>query len=59
VEICCTEIARLAGSNHVVKRAECLLERRFLVEYMDLVEVDVVGAESLQALIDFGQDRFS
>jgi hypothetical protein len=44
------EIANLARSNDVVERVECRLYRRLAIEQMDLVESNVVGAESLHAV---------
>ena len=42
------EIANLARSNDDVERVECLLYRRLVIEQMELVEINVVAAESLQ-----------
>jgi UDP-N-acetylglucosamine enolpyruvyl transferase len=43
-------IANLARSNDVVERVECLFHRGLVIEQMFLVEINVVGAESLQAI---------
>ena len=50
---------RLAGAHDVVQRLERLLDRHVVVPAMDLVEIDVVGAEPLQAGVDLGQDRLA
>jgi hypothetical protein len=50
----CAEITGLAGANDVVERLECFLERCVVVvEAVDDVEIDVVGAKTPQALVDF------
>ncbi len=53
------DIAGLAGLDDVVERFERLLDRRVVVPAMDLVEVDVIGAEALQARIDLAHDRLA
>jgi hypothetical protein len=53
------EVADLTGLDQVVQGFEGLLERGGVVVAVDLVEVDVVGAESPQAVVDFGHDRFA
>jgi hypothetical protein len=52
------DIAGLAGLNDIdiVERFERLLDRRVIVPSMDLVEVDVIGAEAPQARVDLGHD---
>ena len=52
-------IAGLASLDDVVQRFERLLDRRVVVPAMDLVEVDVIGAETPQARIDLGHDRLA
>jgi hypothetical protein len=42
-----------------VQGLERLLDRRPAVEAMDLVEVDVVGTEPAQAVVDLGHDRLT
>ena len=42
------DVARLARLDDVVERFEGFLDRRVVVEAMDLIEVDVVGAEPRQ-----------
>ena len=46
------EVARLARTHDVVERFEGLLNRGVRVEPMDLVEVDVVGAEPTERGVD-------
>jgi hypothetical protein len=55
------DIAGLAGLNDIdiVERFERLLDRRVIVPSMDLVEVDVIGAEAPQARVDLGHDRLA
>ena len=53
------DVASLAGLHHVVERGERFFDRRFVIPAMDLVEVDVVGAEAAEAVVDFGEDRFA
>ena len=50
------DVARLAGLHHVVQRLQRLLDRRVVVPAMDLVEIDVVGAQPAQAGVDLGHD---
>src|SRR5439155_2409370 len=53
------DIAGLAGLNDIVECFERLLDRRVIVPSMDLVEVDVIGAEAPQARVDLGHDRLA
>ena len=46
-EVRAADVADLAGPDQVVKRAKRLLDRRRPVEGVELVEVDVVGAQPL------------
>lgn len=50
---------RLAGLQDVVRGLQRLLDRGQGVQAVDLVEVDVVGAEAAQAVIDLGKDRLA
>jgi hypothetical protein len=52
----CADVERLAGLDDVAERLQRLLDRRRRVEAVDLVEVDVVGAQSAQAVVDGMQD---
>ena len=52
-------ISRLAGAHDVVPRLQSLLDRSAIVPTVDLVEIDVVGAEPLQAGIDLMEDRLA
>jgi hypothetical protein len=45
-------VADLADADQIVQRAQRLLPRRERVVAVDLVEVDVIGAEALQAGVD-------
>ena len=51
-EVRAADVADLAGPHQVVERAQHLLDRRHGVEAVELVEVDVVGAEPAQARLD-------
>jgi hypothetical protein len=53
------EVAGLAGLHDVVEGLERLLDRRRVVHAVDLVEVDVVGAEPAEAVVDLGEDRLA
>jgi hypothetical protein len=46
------DVADLPGSDEVVKRAKRFLDRRFRVEAVELIEVDVVSTEPAQAPLD-------
>ena len=46
----------LAGLDHVVQGLQRFFERCGRVPAMDLVQVDVIGAEAAQAVIDLGHD---
>jgi hypothetical protein len=48
--------AGLAGAHDVVQRLHRLLDRRARVPPVDLVEVDVVGAQAAQAGVDLEHD---
>ena len=53
------DVAHLAGLDHVVQRFERLFDGRFVVPAVNLVEVDVVGLEAAQALVELEEDRFA
>ena len=53
------DVADLARLDDVVQCFERFLNRRVIVPAMDLVEVDVIGAESLQAGVDLSHDRLA
>ena len=53
------DVTRLAGLHDVVQRLQRLLDRGGGVHAVDLVEVDVVGAEPAQAVVDLGEDRLA
>ena len=48
------DVADLAGTDEVVERGQRLLERRLAVPLMELVEVDPVGLEPLEARLAGG-----
>ncbi len=50
------DVADLAGLHDVVEGFHGLFDGGFVVPAMDLVEVDVVGAEALEALVEFEED---
>jgi len=50
------EVADFAGLNDVVESFRGLLDGSFGIEAVDLVEVDVVGAEAGQRGVDLFED---
>jgi hypothetical protein len=50
-------VAHLAGTHRVVERAEGLLERHRVVDGVHVPEVDVVGAELAQRVVEAAQQR--
>src|SRR4029453_10992506 len=50
------DVARLAGPHDVVEGLHRLLDRGLVVPAVDLVEVDVVGPQPTQRVVDGGQD---
>jgi hypothetical protein len=46
------DVAQLAGAHQVVERRQRFLDRRAGVEAVQLEQVDVVGAQALQRLVD-------
>ena len=50
------DVERLARAHDVVQRAQRLFDRRVVIEAVDLVEIDVIGAEPAQAVVDGVQD---
>ena len=53
------DVERLAGAHDVVQRAQRLFDRRVVIEAVDLIEVDVIGAEAAQAGVDGVVDVFA
>ena len=53
------DVQGLARLDHVVQGLEGLLDRHLVVPAVDLVEVDVVGAETSQRVVDLGHDRLA
>ena len=51
-----TEVERLAGLHHIVQRLAGLFDGRVLVEAVNLIEVNIIHAEALQAGVNRGQD---
>src|SRR5205085_4248802 len=48
----CADVERLAGADHCIEPLKYLLEGRKRIEAMDLIEIDIVGAEAAQAVVD-------
>ena len=46
------DVAHLAGSDQVVQRAQGFFLRRVVVRPVGLVQIDVIGLQALQAVID-------
>ena len=46
------DVAGLAGADDIVQRLQRLLDRRIIVEAVDLIEIDIVDAEPGQAAVD-------
>ncbi len=53
------DVAHLARLHQVVQGLHGLLDRGVRVVAVDLVEVDVVGAEAAEAVVDLGHDRLA
>ena len=53
------DVARLAALHDVVQRFDRLLDRRVVVPAMDLIQIDVVGAEAAQRVVDRFHDVFA
>src|SRR5258708_29311791 len=43
------DVAALAGANEIVERLESFMMRRLRIRLMNLVQVDIVGAQSFKA----------
>jgi hypothetical protein len=54
-----SDVANLSSLDHVVQRLKRLFDRRFVIEAMDLIEVDVIHAEPGQAGVDLDKDRLA
>jgi hypothetical protein len=50
------DIGRFARLDDIMQRFERLLDRRVMVETVDLIEVDIIRAEPTQAVVDLGKD---
>ena len=46
------DVQRLACFHHVVQRRERLLDRRVVIEAVDLIQVHVIGSQPAQAVVD-------
>ena len=55
----CADVADLAGLDYVVEGLHGLFDGGLVVPAVDLIEVDVVSAETLQALVEFEEDFFA
>src|SRR3984893_11666141 len=53
------DVASLPGLDVVVKCFERLFDRCAVIPAVDLIEVDVIGAETPQAVIDLAHDRLA
>src|SRR6202035_6117982 len=53
------DITCLARLDDIVQRFERLLDRRFMVPAVDLVEIDVISTETTEAGIDLHHDRLA
>ncbi len=53
------DVADFAGLDDVMEGFHGLFDGGFAVPAMDLVEVDVVGAEAFEALVEFEEDFFA
>jgi len=53
------DVAHLARLNDLVERVHRLLDRRVRIEAMELVDVDVIGLQALQLLVDRGQQMLA
>jgi hypothetical protein len=52
-------IARLSSLDDVMHCFERLLDRRLVIPAVDLVEIDVIGAETPEARVDLREDGFA
>ena len=55
----CIDEARFAGFHDVMQCFKCLLDRRVMIETMYLVQIDIIHARPVQAVIDSGEDRLA
>ena len=46
------DVKRLARAHDLVQRFEGFLHRRMRIEAVDLIKIDVIGAETAQAVVD-------
>src|SRR5438045_3536737 len=53
------DIARFARLDDIMQSFEGLLERRVMVQPLDLIEVDIIHAEPTRAVIDLGEYRLA
>ena len=54
-----SDVADLAGLYNVMEGFHRLFDRSFVVPAVDLIEVDVVSAQTLEALVEFKEDLFA
>jgi hypothetical protein len=52
VEVGAADVPRLASADHVVERAEGLVNRCRRIRMMELIEIDVIGPEPAQRAVD-------
>ncbi|MOA44993.1 hypothetical protein D3C78_1673420 [compost metagenome] len=55
----CTDVARLAGLDHIMQSFHGFLDGGVVVPAVDLVKVDVVCAQAGEAGVDVGHDRLA
>ena len=55
----CTDITGLSGLDDVVQRLERLFDGCAVIPAMDLIKIDLVGAETAQAILDLTHDRLA
>ena len=55
-EVGATDVAHLALAHEVVQRAQRFLDRGARIETVDLIQVDPVGAQAAQTVLDGGHD---
>ncbi len=53
------DVAGFAGFHYVVQGFESFFDWGLVIPAVGLIEIDIVGAESAEAVIDFGEDCFA
>ncbi|MNW63147.1 hypothetical protein D3C74_413260 [compost metagenome] len=44
------DVPNFAGSDHIVQRAECLIQRCMRIKGVDLIQIHIIGLQTLQAM---------